>query len=248
MILFTVEPATGSAPIQENSTGRSTLICQNKTASIPSGTSSFQHDNVFEASTKHASLSNMDISFKATHSTDNSTSSANFGIGTSLPKQNPTQNLFRAEKPFDESKLDHFRQKALPPIMYDLPLYSCIYSYCKQWASHSTSLNIIQSMKYCVIHKGENMRKIYNRCNFVNCLNCALFRFDDSSSNQDVYCVQHRQPGMVAIYEMCERRDCHMTANYRLATDLSARFCMTHAEPGMEVLSTESIYSFHFNS
>eukprot|EP01036_Dinobryon_divergens_P023604 gene23604-31967_t len=78
------------------------------------------------------------------------------------------------------------------------------------------------------------MRKIYNRCNFVNCLNCALFRFDDSSSNQDVYCVQHRQPGMVAIYEMCERRDCHMTANYRLATDLSARFCMTHAEPGME--------------
>lgn len=188
----------------------------------------------------------MDISFQATHSTD-SLSSTQFGTGTSLLKQNPTQNLFssnsRAGKSVEESKLDYLRQKALPPIMYDLPLYSCIHPYCKQWASHSTSLNIMQSMKYCVKHKEENMRKIYNRCTFINCLHCALFRFDDSSSSQDLYCAQHRQQGMVAIYEMCESHDCPLTANYRLATDLAARFCMTHAKPGMEVRSSLSIYN-----
>jgi len=181
----------------------SLTLQQNKPANISTSTSYFQHGDKFRGSTTES----------ASLSSMDISSTAN-------------QNT-------ENSAYSNLRQKIVPPAMYDLPLYPCIYLHCKEFASHSSSLNMIESKKYCAKHKEENMAKIYKRCNFINCQQCALFRFED---NSDVYCVQHRQQGMITIYKMCESRNCQLIANYRSASDLFARFCVTHSTPGMEVL------------
>ncbi len=199
----------------------SLTLQQNKPANISTSTSYFQHGDKFRGSTTESA----------------SLSSMDISIAANQITENSAHN--------------NLIQKTIPPTMYDLPLYPCIYPHCKQFASHSSSLNMIQSKKYCAKHKEENMGKIYKRCNFINCHQCALFRFEDNSSNPDVYCAQHRQQGMITIYEMCESRDCQLIANYRLASDLFARFCVTHSTPGMEVLDSHLLkwYSYsHSNT
>lgn len=134
------------------------------------------------------------------------------------------------------------------PTMYDLPLFKCTFPDCQQYATHSSSLNMNFSTKFCTRHmQGSQIElfKIYNHCSFFGCRDYALYRYGEPSVSFELLCALHRKKGMVSIYPMCTDSGCNLTATHRFFGDSIARFCSKHSMSGMEV-GQSTFYTFMY--
>lgn len=141
--------------------------------------------------------------------------------------------------------------KFIPSTMYNLPLFLCSHHGCRNFASHASpplpGQDMSSAIKMCAKHKIDRMVKVYNRCEFSGCSQCALYctravaayPFAMTGSTErsitQLYCAQHRQFGMAPIYSMCIEEQCESVAIFKKADEATVRYCKAHATAEMEV-------------